>query len=141
MYYIDTSVLVAYYCPEPISEAVERFLRRIERPAISSLTEVELVSAIARKVRDREIKKEDGNRIINQYKLHRQNAIFKYISLSETHFQTAFDVLSRFSPPLKALDALHLSVAMVDDLIIVTADRQLLKAVKNLGIKSKIIGR
>lgn len=141
LYYIDTSVLVAYYCPEPISEAVERFLRRLEHPAISSLTEVELVSAIARKVRDRELKKEDGNRIINQYQLHRQEAIFNLITLSETHFQTAFNVLSRFHPPLKALDALHLSVAMVGDLIIVTADRQLSKAAKNLGIKSKEAGR
>ena len=140
MYYIDTSVLVAYYCPEPISEAVERFLRRIERPAISSLTEVELVSAIARKVRDRALRKEDGNRIINQYKRHRQDAFLKWIPLGETHFQAAFNVLSRFTPPLKALDAIHLSVAMVDDLIIVTADRQLRKAVENLGIKSKIIG-
>jgi len=26
MVYIDTSVLVAYYCPEPLSEKVERFL-------------------------------------------------------------------------------------------------------------------
>jgi len=140
MYYIDTSVLVAYYCPEPISEAVERFLRRVERPAISSLTEVELVSAIARKVRDRELKKEDGNRILNQYKLHRQDAILKWIVLGEIHFQTAFSILSGFSLPLKALDALHLSVAMAADLIIVSADGQLLKAAKILGIKSEAMG-
>ena len=67
MYYIDTSVLVAYYCPEPMSEIVERFLQRLEYPVISTLTEVEFASAIAGKVRGKELSREDGNRIINQF--------------------------------------------------------------------------
>ena len=139
MYYIDTSVLVAYYCPEPISEAAERLLQRVKTPVISSLTEVELVSAIARKVREKELPVGDGNRIINQYRSHRKDAILRLISLTEAHFQAAFNMLSKFSPPLKTLDALHLSVAMVNDLVIVTADRQLKNAAKHLGVKSKII--
>ena len=94
MYYIDTSVLVAYYCPEPISEAAERLLQRVETPVISSLTEVELVSAIARKVRGKELSAGDGNRIINQYRSHRKDAILRLISLTEAHFQAAFNMLS-----------------------------------------------
>ena len=94
MYYIDTSVLVAYYCPEPISEAAERLLQRVKTPVISSLTEVELVSAIARKVREKELPVGDGNRIINQYRSHRKNAILRLISLAEVHFQAAFNMLS-----------------------------------------------
>ena len=139
VYYIDTSVLVAYYCPEPISEAVERFLQRIENPAISDLTEVELVSAVARKVREKELPVGDGNRIIKQYLSHKQDAILLLISLTEAHFQAAFNMLSKFNPPIKTLDALHLSVAIVNDLVIVTADRQLQSAAKHLGVKSKII--
>ncbi|MBW1961580.1 MAG: type II toxin-antitoxin system VapC family toxin [Deltaproteobacteria bacterium] len=139
MYYIDTSVLVAYYCPEPMSETVERFLKGIEGPTISSLTEVELVSAIARKIREKELSVGDGNRIINQYLLHRKDAILLLIAITDAHFQAAFKMLSRFSPPLKTLDALHLSVAMVNDLVIVTADRRLKNAAKHLGIKSRLI--
>jgi len=139
MYYIDTSVLVAYYCPEPVSEAAERLLQRVETPVISSLTEVELVSAIARKVREKELSVGDGNRIINQYRSHRKDTILRLISLTEAHFQAAFNMLSKFNPPLKTLDALHLSVAMINDLVIVTADRQLKNAAKHLGVKSKII--
>ncbi|NWF56378.1 MAG: PIN domain-containing protein [Syntrophaceae bacterium] len=41
MVYVDTSVIVAYYCPEPLSEAAEAFLTAHSRPAISSLTELE----------------------------------------------------------------------------------------------------
>ena len=139
MYYIDTSVLVAYYCPEPISEAAERLLQSAENPTISSLTEVELVSAIARKVREKELPIRDGNRIVNQFGLHRKAGMWPLVPLGEAHFQTAFNMLSKFNPPLKTLDALHLAVAIVKDLVIVTADRQLQSAAIHLGVKSKII--
>ena len=39
--YIDTSVLGAYYCPEPSSATAENALRQIAVPVISTLTEVE----------------------------------------------------------------------------------------------------
>jgi predicted nucleic acid-binding protein len=41
MVYVDTSVIVTYYCPEPYSEAAEAFLTAHSRPAISSLAELE----------------------------------------------------------------------------------------------------
>ncbi len=34
MCYIDTSVLAAYYCPEPLSEKAERMIRNSGRPAM-----------------------------------------------------------------------------------------------------------
>ena len=49
MIYIDTSVIAAYYCPEPLSEKVDDFFISHPQPAISSLTVVELFSAIARR--------------------------------------------------------------------------------------------
>jgi len=103
------------------------------------LTEVEPVSAVARKVREKELSAGDGNRIIQQYHLHGKAAVLPLIAINEAHFQTAFHMLSRFSPPLKTLDALHLSVAIVNDLVIVTADRQLHNAANHLGVKSKLI--
>lgn len=53
MFYIDTSVIVAYYCPEPMSEAVEELIIEIKQPAISHLTEIEFASAISRKIREK----------------------------------------------------------------------------------------
>ena len=67
MYYIDTSVLVAYYCPEALSEQVQDFLSEQVKPAISTLTEVELFSAIARKVRMGDLGQPDGNRIVSKF--------------------------------------------------------------------------
>ena len=50
MIYLDTSILVAYYCPEALSVEAERLVRARVRPSISDLTEVELVSAVVRAV-------------------------------------------------------------------------------------------
>jgi predicted nucleic acid-binding protein len=50
MVYLDTSILVAYYYPEPISALVEKFVRALSRPRICMLTEVEFAFALAKKV-------------------------------------------------------------------------------------------
>ena len=64
MDYFDTSVLAAYYCPEPNSPAAEKIILHSENPAISDLTELELVSALSRKIREKSITREDGRKII-----------------------------------------------------------------------------
>lgn len=69
-YYLDTSVLVAYYSPEIMSEKVQAFLNDQVKPAISYLTEVELFSAIARKVRLGNLSRTDGDRIVSKFLSH-----------------------------------------------------------------------
>jgi hypothetical protein len=52
MIYLDTSVIVAYYCPEALSLQVQDLLREHAKPALSLLTEVEFTSAVAKKGKD-----------------------------------------------------------------------------------------
>ncbi|WP_423825253.1 type II toxin-antitoxin system VapC family toxin [Salinibacter ruber] len=61
--YVDTSVLAAYHCPEPLSEQSERRVRALNPPVISRLTDVELHSALAKKVRRDELTEEDAQRV------------------------------------------------------------------------------
>ena len=68
--YIDTSVLVAYFCPEPLSEKAEEFLIGHPQPGISALSEVELFSAVSRKVREGGISRKDGGRVIARFVAH-----------------------------------------------------------------------
>ncbi len=42
--YIDASVLISYYLPEPLSVRAEHYLRRGGIPAISPLVEIEFAS-------------------------------------------------------------------------------------------------
>ena len=135
MYYLDTSILAAYYCPEPLSEKVEKIIISAKRPCISFLTEVELASAISRKIGEKNLSPEDGNKIFNQFQTHLKESIYRLISVEDKHYQTAKNRILQFAVPLKTLDAIHLAIAAEGDLTLLTADRQLAISAKYFGIK------
>jgi predicted nucleic acid-binding protein len=139
MYYIDTSVLAAYYCPEPFSDVAEDYLLSERRPAVSQLTEVELASAVSRKVRVKELPEKDGLRILDAFQSHIDALMYTYLILDSRHYQLARSWISRFSTPLRTLDALHLAVSATSDLELITADNRLAESASRLGIKAKLI--
>ena len=134
MYYIDTSVLVAYYCPEPISETAEMLIIGSVRPCISSLTEVELASALSRKIREKNLSPEDGNKIFNQFQSHLELSLYALTVVEDRHYQTAKNWIVQFSTSLRTLDALHLAIAAEGDLTLLTADNHLDLSAKYFGI-------
>jgi len=138
-HYIDTSVLVAYYYPEALSDSVQIFLREQVQPAVSTLTEVEFFSAIAKKVRTDELDRRDGNRILSKFLAHWGGNFFSIISVELQHWRLARDWIGLFSTPLRTLDALHLSIASIEDLVLVTSDQQLAQAADTLGVKTRIM--
>jgi hypothetical protein len=135
MRYFDTSVLVAYYCPESISDRVEEIMLQSDQPAISQLTEVELASAVARKIRENSLSRQDGNKILNQFQSHLDRRLFRWIAIEEHHYRTAKNWISQFVTPLRTLDALHLALAAAESLPLVTADRQLAGAAALFGVE------
>jgi predicted nucleic acid-binding protein len=135
MYYLDTSMLAAYYCPEPLSEKAEKIIMGAKLPCISSLTEIELASAISRKIREKNLSPEDGNRIFNQFQTHLKETLYRLISVEDRHYQTAKNWILRFAVPLKTLDAIHLAIAAESDLALLTADRRQVVSAKYFGIK------
>lgn len=139
MLYLDTSVLAAYYCPEVISDRVERVLLAADQPAISPLVEVEFVSALARKVREKELAKEVANRVINQFQAHIDHNLYHWLAIEHHHYQKAFHWIARFSKPLRTLDALHLAVAATESADLLTADAQLARAAKEFGVAVTLI--
>ena len=134
MYYVDTSVLVAYYCPEPISETAEKLILSSKRPCISSLTEVELASALSSKIREKNLSPDDGNKIFNQFQSHFEQSFYGLTAVDDRHYQTAKTWIVQFSTPLKTLDALHLAVAAEGDFTLLTADKHLSISAKYFGI-------
>lgn len=134
MIYLDSSVIAAYYCPEPLSAKAEQIIRAEIRPALSDLTEVELFSAVSRKTRSRELSRDDAERIAAQFVAHLDAAWYTRLPLDRRHYQLARDWLGRFSTPLRSLDALHLAVAASDGLQLVTSDAELARSGKRLGV-------
>jgi predicted nucleic acid-binding protein len=87
MVYLDTSVLVAYYYPEPISPLVEKFVRTLSRPGICVLTEVEFASALSRKVRENTLTPEDASRIERLFQSHVEEGLFRRLMIDADHYQ------------------------------------------------------
>jgi predicted nucleic acid-binding protein len=132
-FYVDTSVLVAYYCPEPLSNKAEKFLTAQWQPAISALTELELFSAVSRKVRERGICARDAKRILATFVSHTDNKFYTYIPVQQHHYRLARDWIYLFKWGLKSLDALHLAIASSEGLTILSADRNLIRSAEAMG--------
>lgn len=139
MIYIDTSVLIAYYCPEPLSLTAEAIIRAQNRPIISSLTEVEMFSALARKVREGELSKNDAERIAALFKSHCRDEFYRRIVMSEQHFTQAGEWLSGFTTSLRTLDALHIAVAIQVAERLVTADKGMASGAEYMGISVEFL--
>jgi hypothetical protein len=139
MIYVDTSVLVAYYCPEPLSEKVETFLTAHTKPTISALTEIELFSTVSKKVRTKEMKRKDAGRVIARFLADIENDYYTYLSLEASHYRLARDWIGMFILPLRTLDALHLALSSSEGLDIVTTDRGLFKSAKALSLNAILL--
>jgi predicted nucleic acid-binding protein len=137
--YIDTSVLAAYYCPEAMSVAAQRLLSSIKGPVISWLTEVELLSALSRKVREQTLGTQDAERIASLFREHVEAGYFTVLPVEAVDYEHAAQRIGRFSNALRALDALHLAVVEREALTLATADRTMAAEAKRIGLKTNLI--
>ena len=134
--YIDTSVLVAYYLPEPLSERAERALRRGGTPAISPLVELEFASVLARKVRARELAPAAA---LEQFRAHQDEGLYRRLEIGSAHYDQARRWVEAFRPPLRTLAALHLSVAAAAGAALLTADVRLARAARALHLACRLL--
>jgi predicted nucleic acid-binding protein len=128
-------LLVAYYCPEPASAAVQRWFRRLRAPAVSDLTELEALSAIARKVRDRTMSRQDGHKVAATFLSHLEGGFYTRAALGREQYRLARDWIGRFEIPLSTFDALHLAVSYLAGLPLATADRGLARHARAVGVQ------
>jgi predicted nucleic acid-binding protein len=122
-----------------MSVRAERLLRSDVRPAISDLVEVEFFSAVARKVRGREMPARDAARVGARFLDHLRGGLYARVAVERRHYEIARSWLARFTLPLRALDSLHLAVAETARLPLATADRDLASAARILGLTVTVI--
>jgi predicted nucleic acid-binding protein len=134
MFYIDTSVIVAFYSPEPLSEKAEALLMAHLHPAISTLTEVEMFSALSRKIREGGLSRKDAGRIGAKFLSHVDGHFYTHLFVEPHHYRLARDWIGIFHTNLKTLDALHLAIAHEEGLTFVTADQKLAASAKVLAL-------
>jgi len=137
--YVDTSILGAYYCPEPLSAAAEKALRQLKTPVISVLSEVEFCSLISKKHRLHELRERQAKEILDLFSNHVAEGFYRRISLNTDHFIKARLLVASMDSSLRTLDALHLAVALSEGLTLVTADREFARAGKRHKANSLLI--
>lgn len=137
--YIDTSVLVAYYLPDPLSERAERGLRSGGAPALSPLVEPEFASVLARKIRARELAPAAARAALEQFRAHQEEGLYRRLEIGAAHYDQARRWVEVFRPPLRTLDALHLSVAAGAGAALLTADVQLARAARALHPAGRLL--
>jgi uncharacterized protein len=132
--YLDTSIIAPLYWVEALSDTVEELVLSESELGLSQLVEVEFVSALSRRVRMREISQEDATTIVERFQSDIDSGFYARITLETIHYHLAREWISRFTTPLRTLDALHLAVASQNNIRLVTADAALAASAQFLGV-------
>jgi len=105
-------VVAPFYWIEVLSDTVEELLRQEAELGISQLVDVELCSALSRRVRVGDIARDAAQAIANRFQVDRDHGFYIQLALEPIHYSMARDWIRRFDTPLRTLDALHLAVAV-----------------------------
>ncbi|MEH1800796.1 MAG: type II toxin-antitoxin system VapC family toxin [Nostoc sp.] len=139
MIYLDTSVIAPLYWREALSDVVEQLLLNETEVGLSQLVEVEMVSALSRRVRMREISQQDATTIVERFQADLDSGFYTQITVETVHYNLAREWISRFNTPLRTLDALHLTIAFQNHIQLVTADEALATSAEVLGVEVSLL--
>lgn len=136
-FYLDTSVLVAYYVPEALSERVQERLMAAQGVVVNELARLELVAALALRQRVGDLSATDAHNVLALFRHHWTQGLYGMLVPRGADYQRARGYVGRFDLPLKAPDALHLALA--DGRTLLTADRQLAQNAMKLRIATELL--
>ena len=123
------------YWPEPLSEVAQAFVRQHADLAVSDLVEVELFSALGRRVRGGDVAEESAKRITALFVTHLEDQRFDRLPVERAAYLTARAWLSSLQIVARTLDALHLAVAASHDLELATADAGMARTAAAMGMR------
>lgn len=137
-YFLDSSVIGSYYFPEQFTSQTVKLMRSFTYPpAINPLVEVEFYSALSKKLRTKQLIKENASIILKNFKEHLTKHFYRKAKLLSADFNLAKKWLSLFNTKLRTQDALLLATAYREGLTLLTYDPDQAHAANILGIKAQ----
>ena len=119
---------------EPTSAAVDAFMSTIQQELwVSDFAAAEVASALSRLVRSGRLQASDGAVCLSDFDVWRA-AMTKPAEMHAVDVRVAGSYVRQFDLALRVPDALHLAITRRLDLVLVTLDRRLVAAAKELGI-------
>ena len=139
--YLDTGALLAYYLPEPRSEAFNDLISAVEGPAISNLVECEVVAAIGHKVRDGSYNHRGAKCALERFRSDIRRGTFRYIVVDNQLIHAAMTLAEDLSIALRTPDLLHIAAILQYRCDLITGDPCLAEAAEQLGIATRYVPR
>jgi predicted nucleic acid-binding protein len=132
--YLDTSVLLPTLVEEPASAAVDAYmLSGGQGLLVSDFAAAEVASALSRLVRTRLLDASDAAQRLADFDVWRASTT-EPADFHAADMRLAYAFVRRFELMLRAPDAVHLAIARRLDAPLVTLDRRLAAAARELGI-------
>jgi len=136
--YLDASVVLPTLIAEPTTEAVYDCLGTGDRELlISDFAAAEVAAALSRLVRMALLTNADALARLADFDAWRA-AMSSPVDIREADVRLAYIYVRRFDLGLRAPDALHLAIARRLDATLVTLDRRLADAARELGVSIDI---
>ncbi|MDO8789768.1 MAG: type II toxin-antitoxin system VapC family toxin [Sulfuritalea sp.] len=137
MLYLDTSVVLALFVREPMSESIGKWIASRRQPlAFSDWGLTECASALGIRLRRGELGNDAATRALGAMTTF-TNESCELIAGAGHHQKEAQRLLARFDLPLRSGDALHLAISQHVQATLVTCDKQLMAAAKAIGAKAR----
>jgi uncharacterized protein len=135
--YLDSSAFAKLYVPEPESERLDVFLQGRGGLFISDLVITEVLSAVARRKREKELRADQANEIRDAVLLDANSGSFERLDLTPSvHREAERLLLGTDSLPLRTLDALHIALALsISATHVLTYDRRMREAAAQAGLQ------
>ena len=138
--YLDASVIVPRLVDEPHTTDVEAYLTgKREELFISDFAAAEVAAALSRLVRMRRLTTGDASSALNDFDIWRATSC-SGVDVRAADARLAFAYVRRFELMLRAPDALHLAIARRLGATLVTLDRRLADAGRELAVTVAVPG-
>lgn len=135
MLYLDTAIVLSLFVREPVSESIGKWIASRRQPlAFSDWGLTECASALGIRLRRGELGFDAATRAFSAMTTF-ANESCELIACAGHHQKEAQRLLARFDQPLRAGDALHLTISQHAQATLVTYDKQLVAAGESLGAK------
>lgn len=137
--YLDASVILPTLIEEAGSATVDRFIDHItDDLIISEFAAAEVASALSRLVRTGLLDHDDASRRLSDFDAWRAASSYD-LDLQASDVRLANVFVRRFDLMLRAPDALHAAACRRGDHLLVTMDKRLAVAARELGVRTELL--
>ncbi|UCH25504.1 MAG: type II toxin-antitoxin system VapC family toxin [Trueperaceae bacterium] len=126
---------MSFYNPDVHTPKAVHFIEKhTGQLVISDWVRVEMTSALGIQLRRNDISRALANELLTNFSHHCSGRFYQQIAVTTIHFSEAERLLRPLNRNLRSADALHLAVAKLENLALVTADGALANIAREEGV-------